>query len=698
MSQTLDDTNHPVRFKSPLGGDLVVRSMTGEEALGQPFCYNLELLSNNPNVSFNDIVGQQVTVILALADGERHFNGYVTEFRYLGSSDRYSRYQATLRPWLWFLTRTSDCKIFQEMTVPDIIKAVFRDNGFADFEDRLNSNYRTWEYCVQYRETDFNFVSRLMEQEGMYYYFEHQDGKHVLILADDMSAHDVFPGFATIAYHPSTDGMSFDDDYLEYWAVTQSIQPERYAVQDFDFIKPRADLAAKLMDSGQHAYPLEDPEIYDFPGEYSESSDGQKYVGIRLEELRGQMERVSAGGPCRGLSAGRKFTLENYPRDDQNIDHLVISVSHQISDTTYISSGGGTADELYQCQVGLMDASKPYRHTRSTPKPIVQGPQTAIVVGPSGEEIYTDEYGRVKVQFHWDRYGKNNQNSSCWVRVSQYWAGNQWGSIHIPRIGQEVIVSFMEGDPDKPVITGRLYNAVNMPPYTLPDDKTQSGVKTRSTQDGSPDNFNELRFEDKKGSEHISLHAEKDLNTSVENNESRTTNNTRSVIVGESNNPRPSEVIETLQVFGRRVIDIRGDDALTVSTGTLGRYVDIEDGNYNLQVQKGFYQLQVDMKDCTTAVSLGNYKVKTDVGGINMQSMNKTTITATAGIELTTGAASVVMDPAKIELKVGATSSILINAAGITISGLTVKTNGTAKNDVEGGMVNVKGGIVNINI
>lgn len=671
--------------------------MTGEEALGQSFCYYLELLSNNPNISFNDIVGQQVTVVLTLADDERYFNGYVTEFRYLGTSDRYSRYQATLRPWLWFLSRTSDCKIFQEMKVPDIIKAVFRDNGFADFEDRLNSNYRTWEYCVQYRETDYNFVSRLMEQEGIYYYFEHQDGKHILILADDMSAHDTFPGFATIAYHPPTDGMSVDTDYLDYWAVTQSIQPERYAVQDFDFTKPRADLAAKLMEPGQHAYPLEDSEIYDYPGEYSESGDGQNYVGIRLEELRGQMERVSAGGPCRGLSAGRKFTLENYPREDQNIDHLVIYVSHQISDSTYISSGDGNADELYHCQAELMDSGRPYRHIRSTPKPIVQGPQTAIVVGPSGEEIYTDEYGRVKVQFHWDRYGESNQNSSCWVRVSQYWAGNQWGSIHIPRIGQEVIVSFMEGDPDKPVITGRLYNAVNMPPYTLPDDKTQSGVKTRSTQGGSPDNFNELRFEDKKGSEHISLHAEKDLNTSVENNESRTTNNTRSVVVGESSNARPSEVIETLQVFGRRVIDIRGDDALTVSTGSVGRIVTIEDGDHTTSVDKGdynilvhqeSYKLEVKTKDATTNVKAGDFKVKTDVGKIQMNSMAKTTIDATTGIELTTGAASLVMNPGQIVLQVGP-SSITINPSGVSVSGPMVTTTGTAMNTVTGGLVKI---------
>ena len=698
MSELLDDTGHPVSFISPLGDELVVRTMTGEEALGKPFCYHLELLSENPNISFDDIVGQQVTVVLELSDGERYFNGFVTEFRFMGSSDRYTRYQATLRPWLWFLTRTSDCKIFQEKLVADIIKEVFRDNGFADFEDRLSGTYSTWDYCVQYRETDFNFISRLAEQEGIYYFFEHQQDKHVLVLADEASAHHTFPGFENIDYHPPTDGMSVETDHLAFWSVGHCIQPERYAVQDFDFTKPRTDLEARLMEPGRHAYPLEESEIYDYPGEYSETGDGENYVRIRLEELRSQVERVNAGGPCRGLYAGSKFTLADHPRDDQNKTHLVLYVSHQISDGTYISSGAGNADELYHCKAELMDIGTPYRQVRATPKPIVQGPQTATVVGRSDEEIYTDEYGRVKVQFHWDRYGHNDENSSCWVRVSQYWAGNQWGSIHIPRIDQEVIVSFLEGDPDRPLITGRLYNANNMPPYSLPEDKTQSGIKTRSTQGGSSETFNEMRFEDKKGPEHISLHAEKDLNTSVENNETRTTNNTRTVTVGESNNARPSETIETLQVFGQRILDIRGNDALTVSTGDLGRYVDIEDGNYQLKVQKGDYKLDVDLKNAETKVKVGDFKVSTDVGNINLMSpTQKTTISAGTGIELTCGTSSILMAPESITIRVGG-SSITLSGAGITTSAGTISSSaGTAHTISGSATVSITGGIVTVN-
>lgn len=698
MSDTFDDSNHPVRFISPLAGDLVVRSMTGDEALGRLFCYNLELLSRNLELQFSDIVGQKVTVVLTLADGERYFNGYITEFRYMGHTDRYARYQATLRPWFWFLTRTSDCKIFQEMKVPDIIKAVFRDNGMPDFEDRLSGTYRDWEYCVQYRETDFNFISRLMEQEGIYYFFEHQDGNHVLILADDTSAHNAFPNFENIPYYSPHDGVTADDDHLQFWAVTQSIQPEHYAIQDFDFKKPRTDLIARLNEPGTHAYPLDHSEIYDYPGEYSETGDGEKYVGIRLEELRGQMERVSAGGPCRGLSAGCKFNLENYPRDDQNKEYLVVFVSHQISDGTYISSGGAGAEELYLCQAELMEFGRAYRHVRGSPKPIVQGPQTAIVVGPEDEEIYTDEFGRVKVQFHWDRYGGRDENSSCWVRVSQYWAGAKWGSIHIPRIGQEVIVSFMEGDPDKPVVTGRLYNAVNMPPYDLPQDKTQSGVKTRSTKDGTANNFNELQFEDKKGAEKINLHAEKDLNTSVENNETRTTDNTRTVTVGESDNHRPAETIESLQVFGKRIIDIRGDDGLTVSTGAHGRFVDIQDGDYQLKVQKGHYKLDVDLLNAETKVKIGDFKVSTDVGNIKLMSpVQKTTIDAGTGIEFTCGGSSIVMTPASIEIKSGA-SSITITPAGIISSAPIISSSASAAHSISGGAtVSITGGIVTVN-
>jgi len=564
MSEMLDDTGHPVSLESPLGGGLVVRSMSGDEALGGLFTYTLELLSHDFELQFDQVVGQPVTVALDLPEEKRFFNGYITEFHYLGQTDRYARYQAILRPWLWFLTRTSDCKIFQEKTVPDIIKDVFRENGMSDFADRLNGSYRRWEYCVQYGETDFNFVSRLMEQEGIYYFFEHQQDKHVLVLADNMSAHNPFPQYETVPYFTSSPGMSVQErDHLQYWAVTQNIQPEHYATQDFDFKHPGKNLLVKLMRPGKHAYPIENSEIYDYPGEYTESAAGENYVDIRLQELRSQSERVNAGGPCRGMSAGCRFKLEDYPREDQNKEYLVLSVSHQINDSSYISSSRGGAEELYDCQIEVMDIGTTYRQVRSTPKPVIQGPQTAIVVGPDNEEIFTDEFSRVKVQFHWDRYGLRDENSSCWVRVSQLWAGTKWGGIHIPRIGQEVIVSFMEGDPDKPVITGRVYNADCMPPYTLEQSKTQSGIKSRSSKGGGQDNFNEIRMEDKTGEEELHIQAEKDENILVKNNKGEKVGNDETISIG---NDREETVghDENLGVSNNRSRNVGANESITI--------------------------------------------------------------------------------------------------------------------------------------
>ena len=581
MSEIFDDTNHPVNFISPLGGNLVVQSMSGDEAIGRLFSYNLELLSQNFELHFNQVVGQQVTVALELPEDRRYFNGYITEFRYLGQSDRYARYQATIRPWFWFLTRTSDCRIFQEQKVPDIIKDIFQEHGMSDVEYRLRGTYREWEYCVQYRETDFNFISRLMEQEGIYYYFEHFEDKHMLILTDEVSTHIPFPQFETVPYQAPTGAMSLQElDHLQYWAVTQSIQPETYAIKDFNFKHPRGDLFSVLMQPGDHAFPIQQPEIYDYPGEYTERSDGENYVEIRLQELRSQHERVSASGPCRGMSAGCLFTLLDYPREDQNKEYLVLSVSHQINDTSYISGQGGGSEELYRCQVEVMDAATPYRQVRSTPKPIVQGPQTAIVVGRDNDEIYTDKYGRVKVQFHWDRYGQSNENSSCWIRVSQLWAGAKWGGMHIPRIDQEVIVSFMEGDPDKPVITGRVYNDDCMPPYDLPANKTQSGIKSRSSKDGTPSNFNEVRMEDKKGSEELYIQAEKNETILVKNDKSETVGRDKSTTVTRHHSLTVEEGGNDTHTVrrGTRSVTVNGDTTCHVQSGK--RQVDVGAGDY----------------------------------------------------------------------------------------------------------------------
>jgi type VI secretion system secreted protein VgrG len=519
-----------IGIKTPLGDDvLLLRSMTATEEMGRLFEYELSLVSDNESIKMDDILGQRVTVRLELGDDKkRYFDGFVSRFVQTGLSVRGVTYEATVRPWLWFLTRRADCRIFQEMSVPDIVKKVFQDAGFSDFDLSLNGNHGPWEYCVQYRETDFNFVSRLMEQEGIYYFFKHEDGKHTLKLADNYGAHEALPGNETVPFYPPSDKVR--EDHAYEWSITQEVFPGVYSLQDFDFEKPGADLSAQSKIKRNHAQA--EAEIYDYPGEYHEEKDGKDYAKSRIEELQWQHEQIEGAGIVRGLLPGGLFKLSGHPRDDQNREYLVVSAVHELESPDFETGGSGEDGPNCTCRFEAIESKTPFRTPRLTPKPIIQGPQTAMVVGKSGEEIWTDKYGRVKLQFHWDRQGKKDENSSCWVRVAQVWAGATWGSIHIPRIGQEVIVEFLEGDPDQPIITGRVYNADSMPPYGLPDNATQSGLKSRSTKGGDSANFNEIRMEDKKGSEELYIHAEKNHVNITEADRSEDVGHDRSLHVG----------------------------------------------------------------------------------------------------------------------------------------------------------------------
>jgi len=559
--------------KSPLGKDvLLFHAMSANERLSHPFKVDLELLSKNHDIELDDVVGNLLTVRLDMpAEGKtRFFNGYVSQFSYEGNVREFSRYHATLRPWFWLLTRKADCRIFQEKTVPEIIEQIFQDDGFSDFEKRLSGEYRTWEYCVQYRETDFNFVSRLMEQEGIYYYFKHEDGKHTMVLSDSVSAHDPIPDYEKVPYYPPSESGRRERDHLSAWSVRKQVEPGKYSLRDFDFEKPGADLETRSNNPLNHAQ--KDFEVYDYPGEYVESGEGETYARIRLEELQSQHERVSGGGNVAGLFAGGLFALTGFPREDQNREYLVTSSTVELSSEAYLSGKGG-GESACRCSIVALDSKTPYRAPRATAKPVVQGPQTAIVVGPSGEEIYTDKYGRVKVQFHWDREGKDDENSSCWIRVSYPWAGKNWGGVHIPRMGQEVIVDFLEGDPDRPIITGRVYNAESVVPYSLPDNMTQSGIKSRSSKGGSGDNFNEIRFEDKKGEEQVYIHAEKNQDNVVENDETTNVGHDRTEEVGND---------EKITIGNDRTEDVGNDEKITIGnnrTENVGKDESITIGN-----------------------------------------------------------------------------------------------------------------------
>jgi type VI secretion system secreted protein VgrG len=520
-------SSQPVRVKTPLGEDLLFSAMELSEELARLFHCELDLLSPKEDLELDDVLGKDVTVEIDQPGGEtRYFHGIVSEFAQTGRQGEYAAYTAIVRPSLWFLTRTTDCRIFQELTVPEILKDVFGEHGFP-CKYSLSGTYRKWEYCVQYRETDFNFVSRLMEQEGIYYFFEYESGKHTLVLADAYGAHNPVPGCEKIPYFPPSENV-VREQHVYDWHLRRSVQPGAYVLKSFHFKKPRADLKVDTSVTREHA--LAEYEVFDYPGEYYEKSEGTEYVRARIEELQAQHERVRGQTNVRALFPGGLFELTDYPREDQNREYLIVSTQHSLSLGDYGSAEGAEGLQ-YSCTFAAMYSQEPFRPERTTPKACIQGPQTAIVVGPSGEEIHTDEFGRVKVQFHWDRYGKSNENSSCWVRVASMWAGKQWGGITIPRMGQEVMVEFIEGDPDRPIVTGRVYNADNMPPYELPGNKTQSGVKSRSSKGGTPANFNEIRFEDLKGSEEMYIHAEKNQTIMVENDKAETVghDNTESV-------------------------------------------------------------------------------------------------------------------------------------------------------------------------
>lgn len=529
----LTQANRLIAINTPLGPDvLLLRGFTGQEAMSRLFSFELDLLSTDPEIKFKDIIGQTVTLRVVLGrDKERFFNGVISRFMQTGSDAGLANYRATMVPKLWFLTRTADCRIFQNKKVPDIIQEILKENGITDIKTVLKGTYEARDYCVQYRETDFNFVSRLMEQYGLFYFFEHADGKHMIVLADDLSAHQPCPEQSNVSWNPQGSD-SLAEDVITSLQWEESLRFGKYAVTDYNFETPSTSLQAEVKSQidvgGNGKY-----EIYDYPGEYGKKAEGEAVAKIRMEEEEARYKVISGAGSARVFTTGFKFTLQDYVRKDVNGDYVLTEVRHaaSVGNTYATGAAAGGNDEDYSNSFTCIPAKTPFRAPQVTPKPMVQGPQTAVVVGKAGEEIWTDKYGRVKVQFHWDRYGKMNEESSCWVRVSQNWAGKQWGAMFLPRIGQEVIVEFLEGDPDQPIITGRVYNAELMPPYDLPANQTQSGLKSRSSKGATPDNFNEIRFEDKKGSEEIHLHAEKDWMIFVEHDKTQTVDHDETLAV-----------------------------------------------------------------------------------------------------------------------------------------------------------------------
>lgn len=542
----------PVIISSPLGKDqLLFRSMQGEERISGLFHFALELGAEDNALDFDAIVGQSLTVTLQFDGGKRHINGIVGRFAEEGGDERFTTYQADLYPWLWLLTLTADSKIFQNQTVPQIIEKVFTDLGFTDYRNALKGSYAPREYCVQYQESAFNFVSRLMEDEGICYFFEHSDGKHTLVLADDADAHQPCPGLESTAVHYRKSAIEGTDDHaITRCTIEQQVVTGKYAMDDFNFETPSTDLIASVNGNGNGGQSGK-LRIYEYPGGFTKKDAGDKRAKMRIESREWAGKLLRGESYCRAFASGYKFKLTDYDRTDVNGAYILRQVSHQATQESYTNSF-----EAYPVAV-------PFRPERETPRPVIAGIQTAQVVGKSGEEIWTDKYGRIKVQFHWDQLGKGDENSSCWIRVNQGWAGKQWGSIFLPRLGQEVIVSFLEGDPARPVVTGALYNAEQIVPYTLPDDQTKSTIKSNTSKGGA--GYNELRFEDKKDSEEIFCHAQKDLTIKVEHDRTATVQEGNETLTVEKGNRTilVNTGNETHEVKGTRALTVTGNETHT---------------------------------------------------------------------------------------------------------------------------------------
>lgn len=706
---TFTQSNRPLAVTTPLGKDkLLLVGFSGSEGISQLFSFHLDLAASNKHqqdIQFDKLLGQKISVQLQQSDGKpRYFSGICSRFSQAGRDTTFTSYRLEMVPQLWLLTHKAQSRIFQQKSVPDILKKVLTG---IDANYELQGSFEKRDYCVQYRETDFNFVSRLMEEEGIFYFFKHTSDGHKLVVANSPQSHADMPGKNKVIFESLDANYLRKEDRIHEWEKSQELRAGKYLLWDHCFELPHKHLDAEktIQESvsvGKATHKLkvggnDKLELFDYPGEYAQrfdgidpgggeqSSDVQKIfqdnsrtVGIRMQEEALHSVVIHAAGGCRNWVSGHKFTLDRH--FDADGQYVVTGVQHSAHLPANYQSGDGGGMQ-YNNSFTCIPVALPFRPPRMTPKPVVHGTQTAVVVGPSGEEIFTDKYGRVKVQFHWDREGKSDGKSSCWVRVGSIWAGKQWGGVHIPRVGQEVIVAFQEGDPDQPIIVGSVYNADMMPPYKLPDNKTQSGIQSRSTLKGESNNFNELRFEDKKGSEQIYVHAEKDFDRVVENNDtlkvgtsdqnytpdgSRTVEiwNNHSLKVG-AGAGNAKDGSQTIDVYHNRTETVQtGNEVVTIKQGN--RTVNVDQGNDTHNIKQGNRAVLIDMGNDSLTIKMGNQTTKLNLGASSTEAMQS------------------------ITLKVGQ-SSVKVDQMGVTIQGMMIKINGQVQTQVQGLMTQIQG-------
>ncbi len=628
---------------SPFGGDaLLLQRLSGREAVSDLYAFQLELLSELEELDFASVVGKTLGVSVLLEDGgERFFHGIVSRFEQGAAQGRFVSYRAELVPWLWLLKQRVNCRIFQKQSVPDIVRKIFGELGFSDYRFELSGKYAEREYCVQYRESDFQFISRLLEDEGIAYFFEHDAKSHTLVFFDGPVGNSPCIHQPFAVYQSASDQGSPSGDVREL-CFERELRPGAYALNDYNFEQPSVSLLSGIA-SAQCIGTSSKLEVYDYPGNFSLVPEGASRVRCRMEAEECASVRVRGRSICVAFTPGYRFDLKGHYRRECNETYLITDVSHTLEEEIGDSSTGSASSSTYENRFSCMPHRIPYRSLRTTPRPIIHGVQTATVVGRPGEEIHVDPHGRVKVQFHWDREGKRNQDSSCWIRVSQLWAGKSWGGMAIPRIGQEVVVEFIEGDPDRPLITGRVYNAEQKPPYELPGGAHVMGMKSSSTPGGG--GYNEISIDDTKGKEKMTIHAQYDSETTIEHDETHT------VVSGN----------RTMTVTaGTNTETIKGDSSHTVQAGS--RSVDVTGGDYSAVA--------------SNAVSLhgkgAGVQVTGDAAGVTVKGEPMVDMTGTSNVIITSpdvliGDKTITVTGESITLTAGG-STIEISAKGITLT------------------------------
>jgi len=676
---TITQENRFLKLDTPLGADvLLIRSFSCSERISGLYTVHVAVAVTPENVRAvkgSDLIGKEALISLSQLDDEtRFFHGIIRRLVFTGKDNDFFHFNLEIVPWLWLLTQATDCRIYQEKKVPEIVEQILKDRGCPAFEFNLSKPHTSWDYCVQYRETFYQFIARLLEQEGMFFYFKHAEEKCTLVIADNPAVHECCPGNSQYRFEEAGAGEGAHEDMVHHWEVNEQLRPGKFTMRDHHFQIPSHELLVSepsVIEVGDN----HQLEIYDYPGEYSHlfvqpdkrlgevQEEGNLAVRRRMLAEEAAYRVVSAASTAKSAISGFTFDLTNHFQRDYNKEYVITSVQHTATQSPdYVNNS--PVEHPYKNTFHCILSETPFLPGRATPKPTVLGPQTAVVVGPKGEEIYTDKYGRVKVRFFWDRYAKGDETSSCWIRVSSPWGGKSWGGVAVPRIGQEVIVDFLEGDPDQPIITGRVYNAEQMPPYDLPKQAMVSGMKTNSTPGGG--GYNEIALDDTKKKEMFRMHAQYDMSTTVEHDDTQTIHNNR-----------------TITVDGTHTETIVKDTKITVSEGNLVHTVAKGSADYTVK------------KDITETY-LANQKTNVT---------NVITITAGDEIKIITGESSIHMKKdgtinisgVDITITGGKTTKIGVGNQNMTCNLQKVEVSGAAINSSAVGMHEITGALVKIN-